>query len=168
MCIPVPTTVIVDQMNKPEFGVATVEGQNSLVVGVVLRFTFLDQEGNPVDGAVTEVVQDASNQRVIQSTEPTPLNANGEGADLVSNATGSVPVRGNQAQEQAALNKLNANFTTQQKVTLTLTTSAGIVVRVTQERTLTNTAQGAPALAGGAVKGYTFTMQKPTIEIVRY
>jgi hypothetical protein len=165
---PVPTTVIVDQMNQPGFGVANVEGKDTLAVGVVLRFTFLDQQGRPVDGVVTEVVEDSSGQRVIQSDEPTPLTAKGEGGDLVSNTTGSVPERGNAAQERAALDKLNADFTTLQKVTLTVTTNTGVVVRVTQERTLTNTVRGAPSLARGAIRGYTFTMEKPKIEVVKY
>jgi hypothetical protein len=64
----------------------------------------------------------------------------------------------------AALDYFNAKFTTKQTVTLTVVTQAGAVVRITQQRTLTNTARGAPALAGGRIRGYTFTMDKPTIE----
>lgn len=166
----IPTTVIVDQMNQPEFGIQNIEGKDSLVAGVVLRFTFLDQLGRPIDGVIGEVVEDVQQQKIIQTTDPTPL-IQGQGKDLVANATGSVPQRGNGAQERAALTRFNSNFTTQQKITLTVVTSTGVVVQVTQERTLTNTVREGPRSlpgSGGAIKGYTFTMEKPKIEVIKY
>lgn len=163
----IPTTVVVEQMNQPDFGVAEVNGADSLVVGVQLRFTFLDRNGRAVDAVVGEDVKDP-NGRVIQTYEPTPLNSRGQGSDLVANAVGFVPVRGNQTQEKTALNKLNADFTTKQTLNLYVTTKTSATVRVTQERTLTNVIKGAPSLAGGLIRGYTFTMGKPRIEIVRF
>src|SRR5260370_10064049 len=102
----IPTTVVVSQMNAPGFGVAKVNGRDTLAVGVALTFTFLDQNGDPVIGSVTESISG----NVIQATGATPLDANGRSSDLVSNTTGFVPVKGNVAQGQDALNKLNADF----------------------------------------------------------
>jgi RHS repeat-associated protein len=163
----VPVTVIVTQMEAADIGVANVNGTDSLVVGVDLTFTFLDQNGSPVNAAVGEVVTDSINQRVITANEPALLDSQGRGSDLVSNSYGSVPIRGNQASERAALDYLNADFTSKQTVTLTVVSPGGSVVRVTQQRTLTNTVRGAPSLAGGLIRGYTFTMEKPKIERIR-
>lgn len=100
---------------------------------------------------------------MITTTDPTPLNAKGEGGDLVSNSTGSVPK--SEAEQRSALNTLNQDFTTRQRLTLTIVTDTGRTVRVTQERTLTNTVSGAPPLAGGRIRGYTFTMSKPKLKL---
>jgi RHS repeat-associated protein len=163
---PLPTKVIVDQMNKPGANVRNVKGTESLVVGVDLRFTFLDEKGNPVTNAtVVEEVVDSSGQQVTQTTEPTPLDANGRGADLVSNPSGPVPK--DQNSQQAAVDHFNKDFTTEQTLKLTVTTSTGRVVQVTQKRTLTNTTPGAPKIAGGRIRGYTFTMEKPKIEAIK-
>jgi hypothetical protein len=162
----IPTTVVVNQLANPDFGVTNVNGVRSLVIGVDLTFTFLDQNGNPVsDAVVGESVVDSSGQNVTQASDPIPLTANGQARDIVTNNSGPVPT--NQAGEVNALNTFNANFTTNQTVTLTVTTSTGRTVQVTQQRTLTNNTSGAPPLAGGRIRGYTFTMDKPKIEIIR-
>jgi hypothetical protein len=163
----VPATVTVTQNEAPDLGVANVNGRNSLVVGVSLTFTFLDLNGKPLNAAVGEVVTDSVNQRVITADEPTFLDSQGRGSDLVSNSYGSIPIRGDEASERAALDYFNADFTSKQTVTLTVTGPGGSVFRVTQQRTLTNTVDGAPRLAGGRIRGYTFTMEKPKIERVR-
>jgi len=49
---PIPTTVVVDQMNAPDARTRDVNGTPSLVVGVDLRFTFVDQQGRRVTNAV--------------------------------------------------------------------------------------------------------------------
>ena len=84
----VPTTVVVDQVNNPGPRVRNVDGTDQLVVGVDLTFTFLDQNGDAVNGTVSESVE----PQVTQATKPFPLDAQGRAADLVSNSLGSVPV----------------------------------------------------------------------------
>jgi hypothetical protein len=162
---PIPTTVVVDQLNNPDARERNVEGTVSLVVGVDLRFTFLDQQGRPVSNAVVgESVENLEGRPVTQTTDPTPLNANGEAGDLVSNNSGPRPT--SRAELDSAINTFNQDFTTRQRLTLTVVTETGMTVRVTQERTLTNKVPGAPSIQG-YVRGYTFTMGKPTIEIIR-
>ena len=70
----IAVTVVVTQMEPPAVGVEQVEGQDSVVVGVKLTYTFLDRDGNPVQAVVGEVVTDTQNQKVITSTEPTILD----------------------------------------------------------------------------------------------
>jgi RHS repeat-associated protein len=166
MCFdPIPTTVIIDQMHSPDLGVANVNGTDSLVVGVALRFTFLDQQGHPITNAtVVESVEALEGPQVTQASRPVPLNANGEGGDLVSNNSGPVPKT--EAQQRAAAKTLNQDFTTSQRLKLTVTTDTGRVVQVTQQRTLTNTAPGAPTIQG-VVRGYTFTMEQPKMELIK-
>ena len=162
---PIPTTVVVDQLNNPDARERNVEGTVSLVVGVDLRFTFLDQQGRPVSNAVVgETVENLEGRRVTQTTDPTPLNANGEAGDLVSNNSGPRPT--SRAQLDSAISTFNQDFTTRQRITLTIVTETGTTVRVTQERTLTNMDRRAPSIQG-YVRGYTFTMGKPTIEFIR-
>jgi len=162
----VPTTVVVDQLNEPDLGVTNVKGTDSLVIGVDLKFTFLDENGAPVTGAtVVESVEALEGPKVNQSDEPAPLNDKGQARDLVSNNSGPVPK--SEAEQRSALTTFNQDFVTRQRITLTVTTSTGREVRVTQERTLTNKVPGAPSLAGGRIRGYTFTMEKPKIEIIR-
>jgi RHS repeat-associated protein len=164
----VPTTVVIDQMNNPGVRQRNVKGTDSLVVGVDLRFTFLDQKGDPLTNAtVVESVTDSTGQKVTQTEEPVPLDANGQGGDLVSNVSGPVPKSDDTAGQQNAIKHFNKEFTTAQTLTLTVTTETGMSVKVTQQRTLTNTVAGAPPIAGGLIKGYTFTMEKPKIEVVK-
>ena len=66
-----------------------------------------------------------------------------------------------------AIDHFNADFTTEQTLKLTVTTSTGSVVQVTQKRTLTNMTPGASKIAGGLIRGYTFTMEKPKIEKIK-
>lgn len=161
----VPVTVVVDQMNNPGARKRDVNGTESLVLGVDLRFTFLDEQGRPVTNAVVgETVEDLDGQRVTTSSEPTFLNENGEGGDLVSNNSGPVPT--STAGLDRAVSRFNADFTTRQRLTLTVVTSTGITAQVIQERTLTNRG-GAPGAIQGVIRGYTFTMGKPTISILR-
>ena len=65
-----------------------------------------------------------------------------------------------------AVAKFNQDFTSRQRLTLTLVTDSGATVRVTQERTLTNMNRSAPPIQN-IVRGYTFTMGKPRIEIIK-
>jgi RHS repeat-associated protein len=161
-----PTTVVVTQQNTPALGIANVKGVESLVVGVALVYTFYDQEGNPVtDAKVTETVTDSSGQATIQATDPVPLTDKGRGADLVSNDSGPVPKT--QAERDKALETFNKDFTTDQTLKLTVTTGDGRVVQVTQKRTLTNKDPKAPRIDHGMIRGYTFTMEKPKIELVK-
>lgn len=157
----IPTTVIVEQMNQPDLGVAKVNGKDDLVVGVLLRFTFLDQDAQPIVGTVTESVVALQGPQVIQTRTATPLQ-NGQGSDLVSNSVGFVPIQNNVAQEQAALNALNANWISEQRVTFSVVPENGVPMNVVQERMLHNTTPGAPKIQG-VVRGYTFTMGKPQI-----
>jgi hypothetical protein len=122
----VVTTVIVDQMNQPGARVRNVKGTEVLTVGVDLRITFLDQNGEPIVGTVSESVDPG----VIQATEPVPLDQ-GRGSDLVSNSLGSVPHTA--SEQQAALQKLNQNFTTDQTVTFTVVPTSGPPATVTQK-----------------------------------
>jgi len=162
---PIPTTVVVDQMNVPDARTRDVNGTPSLVVGVDLRFTFLDQQGRPVTNAVVgETVENLEGRRVTQSTEPTFLTPEGQGGDLISNNSGPVP--SSREQLDRAVATFNQDFTTRQRLTLTLVTDSGVTVRVTQERTLTNMDRSAPTIQE-RVKGYRFTMGKPRIEIVK-
>ena len=86
----------------------------------------------------------------------------GEAGDLISNSLGYVP---NRTQERAALQFFNEDFTINQTVTATVVTYTGMSATVTQQRTLTNMVRGAPSLAGGAIRGYTFTMSQPKIQV---
>jgi RHS repeat-associated protein len=153
------TTVIVDQMDDPGVRVRDVKGKDTLVAGVDLRVTFLDQNGDPIKGTVTESVTPS----VIQSDQPTPLDSKGRGGDLVSNSVGSVPTTA--AEADKAIATLNQDFTTKQTATYTVKPDNGPTATVTHERSLTNTVSGAPPLGGGRVRGYTFTMEKPKIKI---
>jgi hypothetical protein len=146
-------------VNNPGPRVRNVDGTDQLVVGVDLTFTFLDQNGDAVNGTVSESVE----PQVTQATKPVPLDAQGRAADLVSNSLGSVPV-GPSAQRNA-IDVANKDFTTTQTVTLTVLPEAGPPATVTQQRTLTNTAPGARPIAGGAIRGYTFTMEQPKIKV---
>lgn len=154
----VVTTVIVDQMNQPGARVRNVQGTNVLTVGVDLRITFLDQDGEPIVGTVSEHVEPS----VIQATEPVPLNQ-GMGGDLGSNSLTLVPKPG--SEQQAAIQKLNEAFTTDQTATFTVVPTSGPPATVTHKRSLTNTTPGAPPIAGGAIKGYTFKMEAPKIKV---
>ena len=163
-----PVTVVVDQMNNPGVRVRDIKGNEALVVGVDLRFTFLDEKGNPVTNAtVSEEVVDSTGKKVTQSDKPTPLDAKGQGADLVSNPSGPVPKPDDRKAQMDAIDHFNADFTTEQTLKLTVTTSTGSVVQVTQKRTLTNMTPGASKIAGGLIRGYTFTMEKPKIEKIK-
>jgi hypothetical protein len=154
----VVTTVIVDQMNQPGATVRNVKGTEVLTVGIDLIITFLDQNGEPIVGTVSESVDPG----VIQATEPVPLDQ-GRDSDLVSNSLGSVPQT--VSEQQAALQKLNQNFTTDQTITFTVVPTSGPPATVTQKRSLTNTTPSAPPIAGGAIKGYTFKMEPPKIKV---
>lgn len=155
----IPTTVVVDQMNNPAARVRPVNGTERLTVGVDLRFTFLDQDGNPIIGSVMESVEPA----VTQALGSVPLDSQGRAGDLVSNSFRTVP---NTADEQrAAIDYLNKDYTNSQTVTISVVPDNGVSATVVQQRTLTNTAPGAPAIAGGAIRGYTFTMKPPAIRV---
>jgi hypothetical protein len=161
-----PTTVVVTQPNNPAVGVVNLNGVRSLVVGVDLIFTFLNENGQPVTNAtVSETVTDSEGHTILQATEPVPLNDKGQARDIVSNNSGPMPT--DAAGERKALEFLNKDFTSEQTLKATVKTSNGTVIKVTQKRTLTNMTPGAPKLANGLIRGYTFTMQKPTIEIVK-
>ena len=154
----IPTTVVVDQMNNPGARVRNVNGTDSLVVGVDLRVTFLDQNGDPVSGTVTESVPG-----VIQATGAVPLNTQGRGGDLVSNSLGSVPASA--SEQRNALQFFNKDFTTNQTATFTVVPDNGMAATMTQQRSLTNMVPGATPIAGGAIRGYTFAMEKPRIRV---
>ena len=153
------TTVIVDQMNSPGARVRNVNGTDSLVVGVDLRFTFLDENGDPLIATVSESVQ----PEVTQATGAVPLNGQGQGGDLVSNSFGAVPESA--SDQRNAIQFFNKEFMTNQVVTFTVVPDNGIAGTVTQQRTLTNMVPGAPPIAGGAIRGYTFTMETPKIRV---
>ena len=142
--------------NKIPVRVRNVNGTDSLVVGVDLRVTFLDQNGDPVSGTVSESVPG-----VIQSIGASSLDPQGRGGDLVSNSLGSVPAGA--SEQRNALQFFNKDFTTNQTATFIVVPNNGIAVTVTQQRALTNMVPGAPPIAGGAIRGYTFTMAKPKI-----
>jgi hypothetical protein len=72
----------------------------------------------------------------------------------------------NQADERALVAEFNRPFVTKQLITVTVTTNSGIVVRVTQERTLTNQEPGAGRISRGLIGGYTFKMEQPQITLV--
>jgi hypothetical protein len=155
----VVTTVVVEQMNDPAPRVRDVKGTESLVVGVDLRVTFLDQNGNPIKGTIFESLD----PKVIQTENAVPLDSNGRGSDLVSNSYGSVP-KSNEEQKKA-VDFFNEAINHKQTVTFTVTPENGPKATVTQERTLTNTAPDTPRIAGGLIRGYTFSMQKPKIKV---
>ena len=158
MCFgPTPTTVKVEQIENPKPFVENVNGSPQLVVGVKLVFTITDQDGKPVEGTATEKVENLEGNQVQQNTASVPL-VDGKGQDLVSNPVGPPPTT--QAAGQQAINELNKPFVTRQLFTLTVVPNGGgCPVTVTQERTLTNMAPGAPPLANGQIKGYTFSMK---------
>lgn len=149
----VPSTIVIEQMNEPGPRVRDVLGSQSLVVGVDLRFTFLDQNGDPIRGTVTESIEPS---RVIQATSAVPLDSQGRAADLISNSLGYLP-RTN-SEQQSALQFFNQDFTINQTATITIVSNTGMSATITQERSLTNLSPGAPPIAGRAIRGYTFTM----------
>ena len=153
------TTVVIEQMNEPGARVRDVKGKESLVVGVDLRVTFLDQNGKAIKGTVSESLDPT----VIQTKDAVSLDSKGRGSDLVSNSFGSVPK--SEGEQKQALDKFNENYTNKQIVTFTVTPENGPKATVTQERTLTNQVPGAPRIAQGYIKGYTFSMEKPRIKI---
>lgn len=155
----IPTTVVVDQMNDPGARVRPVGGNDRLTVGVDLRFTFLDQDGNPIIGSVIENVEPAA----TQASGSVPLDTQGRAGDLVSNAFRTVPVTADE--QRAAINYLNQDYTNSQTVTISVVPDNGVSATVVQQRTLTNTTRGTPAIAGGAIRGYSFTMKSPTMRV---
>jgi RHS repeat-associated protein len=160
----VPATVVVEQKNVPGAATRDVNGTPILSIGVDVRFTFYDQNGQPITNAVVgEQVESLEGPDVDRTEDPVPLDADGRGGDLIAN---SVPLPQSRAELQAAEVTFNQPFTTKQRITLTVVTSTGITAQVTQVRTLTNTVPGAPTIQG-RIGGYTFTMEKPTIRIIR-
>jgi hypothetical protein len=158
---PTPTTVKVDQLNEPQVRTDAIKGTTQLNVGVILVYTFTDQFGNPVEGLVTETVVATQGRKVTQTTDPVPL-IGGKVMDLVSNPVGVVPTT--QAQQLHAISDLNKPFVTGQQNTITVIPDGGAPpLTIIHERNLNNTTPGAPPLAGGLIKGYTFTMDKPKI-----
>lgn len=155
----VVTTVVVEQMNEPAPRVRDVKNTESLVVGVDLRVTFLDQNGKPIIGTVSESLD----PEVIQTEGAVPLDPTGRGSDLVSNSYGSVP-KSNEEQRKA-IDFFNKDFNHKQTVTFIVTPENGPKATVTQERTLTNTNADTPRIAGGLIRGYTFSMEAPKIKI---
>jgi RHS repeat-associated protein len=155
----IPTTVTVQQDDKPGVFKANVKGTESVVAGVGLVFTFLDQDGKPVDGSVMEFVHPTA----IQADKPLQL-VGGKVSDLVSNSFGSVPAT--QSEMQRAMQFLNEDFSQNQIATFLVVPKFGVPAVVTHVRSLTNTVSGAPRIGGGAIRGYTFTMQRLEIRPV--
>ena len=159
----IPSTVTVQQMTRIDrVDIDSVNGVESAIVGTYLIYTILDQDGKPMANTkVTESIKVLEGDKAIQNDSEVPLNSAGQGKDLVSN---SVPMSEG---TQKIVDRFNKDFVTRQEITLTITTSAGVEVKVTQERTLTNMAPGLKPLERfQTIRGYTFTMQKPTIQIV--
>jgi hypothetical protein len=100
---------------------------------------------------------------VIQATSAIPLDSQGRAGDLVSNSLGYVPTT--PGQQQSALQFFNKDFTINQTVTISIVADNGMSATVTHQRSLTNVSPGAPAIAGGAIRGHTFTMDKPKIRV---
>ena len=166
MCYPddLPTTVTVNQVNSPDrLSLYEINGVQSIRIGVDLTFTFTDAEGNPVAGTVSEKVEALEGAPVHQDPTIMPL-VNGTVSDTV--ATPGYAVPRSEAAERGLIADLNQPFVTRQLITVTLSTSSGIRVQVTQERTLTNRAAGSGRIAGGHIGGYTFTMGQPQITLL--
>jgi hypothetical protein len=108
------TTVMIEQMNDPAPRVRDVKGTESLVVGVDLRVTFLDQNGKAIKGTVSESLD----PKVIQTEGAVPLDSKGRGSDLVSESYGSVP-KSNEEQKKA-VEFFKADHNNKQMVTFTL------------------------------------------------
>jgi RHS repeat-associated protein len=154
----VVTKVVIEQMNEPAPRVRNVKGTESLVIGVDLRVTFLDQNGKPIKGTVSESLDPT----VIQTKGAVPLDPNGRGSDLVSRSYGSVP-KSNEEQRKAVA-FFNEDYDHKQMVTFTVMPENGPKATVTQERALMNTAPNTAPIAGGLIRGYTFSMDKPKIK----
>jgi RHS repeat-associated protein len=159
----IAVTVKVYQINNPDIGISDVKGSQQLNVGVDLVFELTGPDGKPIKGTATEHVERLEGEPINQNESTVPL-VQGRGKDLVSNPAGAPPR--DAVAERAALDKLNKNFITKQRFNLDVVTDGGAHIRVTQVRTLTNEVRGAPSIARGAIRGYTFTMEKPTISLV--
>jgi RHS repeat-associated protein len=165
MCYPddLPTTVTVTQVNGPDsVQVYEVNGVQRLRVGADLTFSFTNADGQPVAGTVTEQVVALQGDPVHQDQTPKPL-VDGKVSDTV--ATPGMRPPASRADELAIIANFNKPFVTKQLITITLTTNSGLMVQVTQERTLTNRPAG-PPIARGLIGGYTFTMGKPQITLL--
>jgi hypothetical protein len=167
MCYPddLPTTVTVNQVNRPDSVQKYAIGseRESLRIGVDLTFTFTNANGKPVAGTVNESVEALEGDPVYQDSRNMPL-VNGTVSDTVATPPQARPRTA--AEEKAVLDNFNRPFVTRQLITVMLITDTGARVRVTQERTLTNQTPGAGNIAGGRIRGYTFTMGQPQIALL--
>jgi len=123
-------TVTVEQMNEPAaFNDKDINGTKRTGVGVQLVFTF-SENGKPLSGATgVEKVDNNKGSEVQQNPEPVALDKNGRASDYVTN---SAPTPKNRAEANALYQQVSGRFTTEQKLTLNVTTASGTKIEVTQ------------------------------------
>ncbi len=154
-----PATVTVNQINTPDsVQVHRIEGVDALRIGVDLTFVFTDPFGQPVSGTASENVVALDGDPVLQDPAKKPL-VGGTVRDNV--ATPPQPIPKTDAEQKTVLDNFNKPFVTKQLITVTVTATDGRGAVVTQVRNLNNKTQGVPRIAGGRIRGHTFTMEEP-------